>query len=123
MSLPPHAFSNHPPQQKVVSLYSFVFRALRICSASSALNSEIKYFKSSSLARGYNPSFIDNAQSKFNNPKCVPSVSSNVSVFNSIVLPFYSLLCLKIYKLLSRFNFKGIFNTVLKNGIISSEIS
>ena len=51
VSLPPHALSNHPPQQKMAAFYTYVYRALHICSDPSNLSNELNYLKSLALSR------------------------------------------------------------------------
>ena len=41
VSLPPHIFSNHPPQQKMSAFYTYVYRALHICSDPSNMSNEL----------------------------------------------------------------------------------
>ena len=41
VSLPPHALSNHLPQQKMAAFYTYVYRALHICSHTSNLFNEL----------------------------------------------------------------------------------
>ena len=62
--LPPHALYNYPSQQKIAFFYTYVYRALHICSDPSNLSNEINYLKSLALSRGYNPSVIDKALNK-----------------------------------------------------------
>ena len=49
VSLPPHSRSFHPPSQKMAAFYTFVNRALNICSDPISFNSEIQYLKSIAL--------------------------------------------------------------------------
>ena len=61
VSLLPHSHSCHPPSQKMAAFYTFVNRALNICSDPISFNSEIQYLKVIALDRGYNPSIVDKA--------------------------------------------------------------
>ena len=113
ISAPPHALSNHAPSQKIAAFYTYVYRALKICSDDSILSKELNYLKSLALSRGYNPSVIDKALNKFNKPQCSVSHSSNSQTI-SVVLPFYPSISFKISKILSRFGFKVSFTPVNK---------
>ena len=52
----------------MASFYSFVNRALNICSDLISFNSEIQYLKAIALDRGFNPSIVDKALFKSQNP-------------------------------------------------------
>ena len=43
VSLLPHALSNHSPQQKIAAFYTYVYRALHICSDPSNFSNELDY--------------------------------------------------------------------------------
>ena len=62
----------------MAGLYAFVNRALNTRSDSILLNSEIQYLKAVSLDRGYNPSIVNKAHFKVQNPHL-----SHSSRFNS----------------------------------------
>ena len=43
VSYSPHAFSNHPDNQKISSFYTYIYCALNICSDSSLLKKDLNY--------------------------------------------------------------------------------
>ena len=91
VSCPPHALSNHPANQKISAFYTYVYRALNICSDSSLLKKELNYLKFVAIKRGFNPSVINQAVKKFTKPPYNCTLSNDVKIKpdNSVVLPFY----------------------------------
>ena len=69
VSLPPHAISNHPLQQKRTFLHTYVYHALKICSDPYLFN-EFNYLKCLAPSTEYNPSVIGKALDKFKKPNC-----------------------------------------------------
>ena len=115
ISLPLHALCNHAPQQKIFAFYTYVYRALHICSDPSNLSNEFNYLKSLALSRGHNPFIINKALKKIKKPKS--SICHSVCpCFNPFVLLFYSFIFFffKIFKIFSRFGFKVSFKPVNK---------
>ena len=76
---------------------------------------EHNYFKSVATKRGFSPSIINQAVKKFTKPPCNYTLSNDVKIKpdNSVVLPFYPLLCFKLAKILKRFNFKVILSQLI----------
>ena len=85
--LSPHARSYHPPCQKMASFYSFVNCDLNVCSDPISFNGEIQYIKAIAFDRGYNPSVVDKAFFKLQNP-CVSHPSYSNSNINIRLLSF-----------------------------------
>ena len=71
----------------MAAFYTFVNRALNICSDPISFNSEIQYLKAIALDRGYNPSIVDKALFKLQNPRTSHSSQSNPNI--NIILPFF----------------------------------
>lgn len=115
VSLPPHFRSCHPPKQKLAAFYSYVHRALNICSDSSLLTTEINFIKAIALDRGYHPSIIDKILLKLSTHR-LPSSSTQppLSSSNFISLPFYPHITFQLAKILRQFNFNPVFTTVKK---------
>ena len=88
-SLPPHALTNHPHNQKMAVFYIFIYCASQIYSDPSDFFNELNYLKSLTLSRVYNISVIDKVLDKFKNPKC--SVCQTDSCLNIVyILPSLS---------------------------------
>ena len=85
VSLPQYTHSCHPPSQKMAVFYTFVNSALNICPDPISFNSEIQYLKAIALDRGYNPSIVDKALFKLQNPRTSLSSHSNPNI--NITLP------------------------------------
>ena len=111
----------------MAAFYTYFYRALHICSDPSNLSNELNYLKSLALSRGYNPSVIDKALTKFKKPK--HSVCHSDLCLNPAVLPFYSSISFKISKIFSWFDFKVCFKSLnkikfypLKSTILSEKL-
>ena len=75
----------------MAAFYTFVNRALNICSDPISFNSEIQYLKVIALDRGYNPSIVDKALFKLQNPRLSHPSHSNSNI--SIIIPTDTLNC------------------------------
>ena len=67
--------------------YTFVNCALNICSAPISFNSEMQYLRKTALDRGYNPSIVDKAPFKLQNPRLSHTFHSNSNIY--IIIPFF----------------------------------
>ena len=110
ISLPPHTHSCHPLSQKMAVFYTFVNRALNICSDPVSFNSEIQYLKPIAFDRGYNPSIVDKAHFKLQNHRISHPTHSNPNI--NIILPFFSKF--QFAKILKHHIFKVIFSPTNK---------
>ena len=86
--LPPHARSCNLPRQKMATFYTFVNRALNICSNPISFNSEIQYLKAIAFVRDYNPSIVDKALFKLQNPRLLHPSWPNLNI--NIIIPYFS---------------------------------
>ena len=118
---PSHAFSNRPPKQNTAAFYTYIYRTFMICSGPSNHSNELNGLKSLVPSRGYNPSAIDKALNKFKKSK--RSVCHSDPCLNPMVLPFYSLISFKIFKIPLRFGYKVYFKSVFKTGLYSPKDS
>ena len=109
VSLPPHAHSCHSFSQKMAVFYSFVNRALNIYSDLISFNSEIQYLNAIALDRSYNPSIVDKALFKLQNPRMSHPSQSNPNI--NIILPIFPNSSFFIAKILKQHNFKVIFSS------------
>ena len=90
----PKCNSNIQNQQKMAAFYTYVYRAIHICSDPSNLSNELNDLKSLAVSQGYNPFVIDKALNKFK--KIKQSVCYSDLCLNPVVLPFYSSFSFKI---------------------------
>ena len=99
-------------KKKTAAFYTYVYRALTICSDPLNLSNEFNYLKSLAMSKGYNPSVTDKALNKLKMFK--RCVYHSDPCLNPVILPFYSSISLKISKILSRFDFKNSSKPVTK---------
>ena len=71
----------------MVDFYTYIYRALHICSDPPNHSNELNYLKSLVLSQGFNTSVIGEALNKLKKPKY--SVCHSNSWINPVVLSFY----------------------------------
>ena len=91
----------------MAAFYTFVNHALNICSDPISFNNEIQYLNTIALDKGYNPSIINKALFKLQNPRISQPPHSNPNI--NIILPFFPNSNFSIAKILKHRNFKVIF--------------
>ena len=69
--------------------YTFVNRALNTCSDPISFNNEIQYLKAIALDRGYNPSTVDKALFKLQNPYTSHPSYSNPNINITLLFFFF----------------------------------
>lgn len=113
---PPHSSSSHPFSQKMSAMYSFVLRAINLCSEQSSLLDELNFLKSMASDRGFNPSVIDKAVKKLTRNKPVSTLTrfSSYRTVPTITLPFFGRLSTKFANVLKQFSFQVVYRPVNK---------
>ena len=102
--------SNHSIKIKRAIIKTFVTRALKYCTSSTALNEELKLIENV-LVQNYYPidlikQTISNAIQKFNNPN-LPKYQFDLS--RVISIPFYSNMSTEIKNMLAKYNIDTVF--------------
>ena len=64
----------------MAAFYTYVYRAVHICSDPSVLSNELNYLNSFALSQDYNPTVIDKALNKLKKPKHSAVILTYVSI-------------------------------------------
>ncbi|XP_042900825.2 uncharacterized protein [Parasteatoda tepidariorum] len=113
VSLPPHYKSSHPPNQKLASFRSFVYRVVNICSNNDLLDAELNYIKAIAHDRGYSPNIIDNIHRNLTKQSHADKPSKEFSN-NLVILPYFPKISRQVANILKKFDFNIIFSPINK---------
>nr|XP_042900825.1 uncharacterized protein LOC107445882 [Parasteatoda tepidariorum] len=122
VSLPPHYKSSHPPNQKLASFRSFVYRVVNICSNNDLLDAELNYIKAIAHDRGYSPNIIDNIHRNLTKQSHADKPSKEFSN-NLVILPYFPKISRQVANILKNVMFCILFRpkvSVLKRIIQKS---